>query len=377
MKIIVNATNLRKGGALQVCLSFVYELKSFPENDYFIFLSPAFKDLIDSTDFPNFIKTYFFEYPSRFVIFDKTIQSLNDMEMRISPDCVFTVFGPTYWLPKSNHVMGFANGIHLYKDLPYLKNLSLFNRLKWFILGRYHRFLLRQNTHLYVVETEDVRLRFAKFINVPKEKIKVTHNTFHAVFNEDVKDLRLLPDKESDEFWLISISAFYPHKNLAVIKKIIPLLKNASIRFKFILTLPENEFKTHFEGYSEYIINVGPVYIEQCPYLYSKADALFLPTLVESFTASYPEAMKMKKPILTSDYSFSRSICQNAALYFDPFDPEEICAQILKLANDKALYSDLIENGAKQLNTFPSAYERAKSYLALCKEAGTSNPDIT
>jgi glycosyltransferase involved in cell wall biosynthesis len=264
--------------------------------------------------------------------------------------------------------MGFANGIHLYKDLPYLKNLSVLNKIKWLVLGVYHRFLLKKNTNLYVVETEDVKNRFAEYINVPKDKIRVVHNTFHAVFNDDIEKLGLLPDKDPDEFWLICISAFYPHKNLTIIKDIIPGLKNNSKKFKFILTLPESDFEKHFSGYSDNIINVGPVQIEECPYLYSKADALFLPTLVESFTASYPEAMKMHKPILTSDYSFARSICQNAALYFDPFDPSDIVNQILRLANDQALYNELVKSGINQLTLFPTALDRAKSYLALCKE---------
>lgn len=371
MKIIVNATNLRKGGAIQVCLSFVHELKAFPENNYFVFLSPAFKDLVNPNEFPEFININFFDYPSRFIVLDKTIQSLDEMEACISPDCVFTVFGPTYWQPKSKHVMGFANGIHLYKDLPYLKSLSVLNKIKWFLLGRYHRFLLKKNTDLYVVETEDVRIRFSRFINVCKDKVKVVHNTFHTIFNDEVQTLGLLPDKQTNEFWLVTISAFYPHKNLAIIKAVIPLLENKKIKFKFILTIPESDYINNFDGYSDHIINMGPVRIEECPYLYSKADALFLPTLVESFTASYPEAMKMNKPILTSDYSFSRSICHHAALYFDPYDPKSISEQILKLANDQGLYQDLVENGVKQLAQFPSAHERAEQYLALCQEVAS------
>jgi glycosyltransferase involved in cell wall biosynthesis len=368
MNIIVNATNLRKGGALQVCLSFIEELKFFSEHNYYIFLSPAFLGLIDLDALPSHIKTHFFDFPSRFVLFDKTIQQLNQLENTIKPDCVFTVFGPSYWLPKSRHVMGFANGIHLYKDLPYLKNLSLLAKLKWFLLGRYHRFLLKHHTDKYIVETEDVKIRLSDFLAVPQDKIHVTPNTFHSVFNIPFKDLGLLPDKAPDEFRLVSVTAFYPHKNLTIINELIPYLAKSRFKFRFILTLPDAVFEQNFSTYRDYFYNVGPVRIEDCPYIYSMADALFLPTLVESFTASYPEAMKMQKPILTSDYSFSRSVCNEAALYFDPFNPLAIADQIMALAEDKNLYNSLVEKGLNRLCHFPSARDRAKDYINVCNK---------
>lgn len=368
MNIIVNATNLRKGGALQVCLSFIAELQLFSEHNYYIFLSPAFVDLIDLDALPSNIKTYFFDYPSRFVLFDKTIQQLNRLESQINPECVFTVFGPSYWLPKSKHVMGFANGIHLYKDLPYLKNLSLLAKLKWFLLGQYHRFLLKYHTDKYIVETEDMKIRLAEFLAVSQDKIHVTANTFHSVFNAPFKDLGLLPDKNLDEFRLVSVTAFYPHKNLTIINELIPYLAKSDINFRFILTLPDAVFEQNFSKYREYFYNVGPVRIEDCPYVYSMADALFLPTLVESFTASYPEAMKMQKPILTSDYSFARSICDEAALYFDPFNPASIAEQIVILAENKDLYNTLVQKGLNRLNHFPTARDRANDYINVCRK---------
>ena len=264
--------------------------------------------------------------------------------------------------------MGFANGIHLYKDLPYLSNLPLLAKLKWFLLGRYHRFLLKYHTNKYIVETEDVKIRLANFLAVPQDKIHVTPNTFHSVFNAAFKDFELLPDKNPDEFRLVSVTAFYAHKNLTIINELIPYLEKSSFKFRFILTLPDAVFEQHFSRHRDYFYNVGPVRIEDCPYIYSMADALFLPTLVESFTASYPEAMKMHKPILTSDYSFARSICDDAALYFDPYNPEEIAQQIVKLASDNKLYHSLVKRGDERLNHFPSAYDRAKDYIEVCKE---------
>jgi len=70
----------------------------------------------------------------------------------------------------------------------------------------------------------------------------------------------------------------------------------------------------------------------------------FLPTLVESFTASYPEAMIMKKPILTSDYQFSRTVCLDSALYFNPYNPIDIVSKITHIVTSKDLQEELVKH---------------------------------
>src|SRR5690606_19619774 len=140
-------------------------------------------------------------------------------------------------------------------------------------------------------------------------------------------------------------------------------------KIKFILTLEYDFYRTlMFDNYSDNIINLGPVKIEEGPSLYKECDAVFLPTLLECFSASYPEAMIMEKPILTSDLSFARSICGNAALYFNPVDPSDAAEKIIKIIDDIGLQKELIEKGKERVKVFPTPYERAKEYLRLCEE---------
>ena len=113
-------------------------------------------------------------------------------------------------------------------------------------------------------------------------------------------------------------------------------------------------------------MNIGPVDINDCPYLYSKSDALFLPTLVETFSASYPEAMIMNKPILTSDYPFSRSVCKDAALYFDPYDINDVMSKIFEITSNKDLYNSLINKGSFCVKRMPSFMDMTKKYLDVC-----------
>ena len=101
-------------------------------------------------------------------------------------------------------------------------------------------------------------------------------------------------------------------------------------RFNFVLTLDKNDIKIA-ENNSSYVTFLGKVKIQDCPSLYNNCDFMFLPTLLECFSASYCEAMKMELPILTSDLDFARGICEKAAVYFNPMSVKSIAKCFINL----------------------------------------------
>lgn len=330
-------------------------------------LSPALSKLINRDGHPSNISYYDCNYPIKLSSkhFNKKMAKL---EKEISPDCVFSVFGPTYWKPESPHVMGFANGLYLFDDLPFYSKMNIVSKLKEFLRKNYHKYLLKDNAEHYIVETDKVKERLSSFLDLSLSNISTVPNAYHPSFDAEIADLEILSSKKKNEFRFITVSSFYQHKNLDIINDLIPLLKSEGIDCKFILTIPQNIFESHFDKTSSYLINVGPIEIEQCPYLYNQSDTLFLPTLVECFSVSYLEAMKSKIPIITSDYDFSRGICGEAALYFDPLNPESIVYKIKKIMRDQSLRESLIKEGTKQLKKYPMSFSRTKSYIEICEK---------
>ena len=140
--------------------------------------------------------------------------------------------------------------------------------------------------------------------------------------------------------------------------------KYPNFLFRFILTISPNEFFIN-NVYAKEVLLLGNVSISECPSLYFQSDALFLPTLLECFSASYPEAMFMKKPILTSDIGFAKGICGDAAMYFNPLCPASIGEAIYRLANNVIERDKLIANGIKRLKVFDTYEERTKKYLKI------------
>ncbi len=173
-----------------------------------------------------------------------------------------------------------------------------------------------------------------------------------------------------DGFSMLTISANYPHKNLQIIPKVISYLNEnyKDFNFRFVLTVKNEElFKSCDENILKRVLTIGAVNINQCPGLYSQSDAIFLPTLLECFTAAYPEAMRMRKPILTSNLNFATGLCEDAAQYFAPLNPKDIGDIIYELANNKELRNNLVLKGIDQLKKYDTYEKRAEKYLEIIK----------
>jgi len=367
MKLIINLSNNLVGGGLQVALSFIEECKIFSSHAFHIFLGENVKKQIDVNSFPD----NFIFYNINKVKFWRISRILRPLEKKIKPDCVFTVFGPSYWRPKSPHLMGYAYGHYIYYDYSYYKYISYLKKIKIKIKGLFHLFLFKQQADCFVVETDDAKERLKNLLNI--NKVYVVFNTCGSYYYNYYDFPKKLPEKNIDEIRLITITRYYVHKYLESIPLVINELLNKNIKnVTFTLTLEHKDYERIIpKELRKYVYNAGPINVNECPSLYKECDILYLPTLLETFSASYPEAMVMEKPILTSDLSFAHSICGNAALYFDPFSAKDIADKIELLINNNELCKKLVNSGKERLVDFGTANDRAKKYLNICENIVT------
>lgn len=375
MRLIINSTTLSGTGVSQVAISFINECLDFPENEYYIFLSKTVSKEININLFPKNFHFYNFDFHPLYGINGfKTRKRLRELEKEITPDLVFTVFGPACWTPKSPHVSGFANSYYVFPESPFFKVISIKDKLRIFLLKLGHRFFLKKNGEYFICETDAMARGLCKYLNISSESVFTVSNTYSKIYRDFENSKfseNLLPEKKSFEFRFLILASYDVHKNLGILNEVIPLLEGElkGVQVKFVLTIDENIYKNKFSPNAKNsIINLGRVPIELCPKLYSECDAVFLPTLIESFSANYPEAMIMKKPIMTSDLLFARSICGNSAFYFDPMNSQDIVLKIKEFVENKQLRTDLIEFGLKRVDFFGNAKDRAKNYLKIFKD---------
>lgn len=365
MKLLINASTLSGTGVSQVAVSFISECKKFTQHQYIVYISKSIYANLNINSFPENFSFYIFEKSPL-----KNINSwlrCKKIFKQSSPDCVFSVFGPSYWTPSVPHLQGYAYPHYVYPESPIFKIISFKEILRIRIFKQLHKYFLKRNGKYFVSETEDVSNRLHKYFNIDKDNIYTVSNTYNQeIFKNNNTD----KPSNNPEFKLLSLCSPYLHKNLSIINQVVEVLEKLEpkLKFTFILTIDSRNYNSMFSDKAKrYIRNVGPVAIKDCPDLYRECDAIFLPTLLECFSANYPEAMVMERPILTSDLTFARCVCKDAALYFNPMDPKDIATKLIALSESRPLYESLVSKGLNVLADIPSSSSRALQYLSICE----------
>ncbi|QPQ54427.1 glycosyltransferase [Allosphingosinicella flava] len=181
-----------------------------------------------------------------------------------------------------------------------------------------------------------------------------------------------------DAFKLIYPANYYPHKNIEILEEVAELLQASGMRTVIMTTLNEDEHpaakvflgRCTAKELDSAILNVGRIPEAAVAAFFRSADALLMPTLLETFGLPYAEAMFHGKPILTSDRDFSRAVCGDAAIYFDPLNAKSIADAVIDLIGNKDLYRVLVKQGRERLSTMWSwrdvfnEYQRTISMIA-------------
>ena len=372
MKIIINTAHQRFGGAIQVALSFINECKAFPEHQYHVFVGPGVGKSIEKSSFPENFHFYDFDFGILGLKSARTIQkTLEPLEREIQPDIFISTSGPTYYHSKAPQIIGFNLPLYIYPESPFVQEMSMKQKIKFWFRKKAHYHYFKRDAIAYVVQTDDVRERVKRALGT-KNVYTVTNNHSSFYLDENLSFTPKLPERVPSEFRFLTLTSYYGHKNLELIPAILKVLKNRGItHVKFVLTLKDEDQQRHGLVH-ENIINIGPIKPIECPSLYRECDAMFLPTLAECFSASYPEAMVSKRPIVTTDLGFAKSICGGAALYYEPKNAASAALQIEQLITSHKLQTELVNVGLEELKKFDSPQERARKYLDLCKKY-TSN----
>lgn len=368
MKIIINLSGNYTGGCFQIGFSFLTECRNFREHEYHVLLGEVFYKEFLQYSFPD--NFYFYKVP--LLKWHKLNHYVNDIIDDIKADVAFSIFGPPYVKFSIPHLTGFAQGYYIYPESPYWDVCPLSERIKQFLKKKIHLFLYRKYSDAIVTETTDATERIKRLLG-NKKKYYTVSNTCNSYFTDYKQSFPLLlPERKDNEFRLLMVCTYRPHKNIESIPFVIrKLLERGIQNTRFILTIDSVNFDRIFkeEEIRKYVYNVGYVDSATLPQLYSESDALYLPTFIECFSANYPEAMAMGKNILTSDLGFAHSVCKDAALYFDPCNYEEIADKIDVIQKDETLQSHLRANGYRILKQdIPNSRQRAERYLEICKE---------
>ena len=369
MNILINASNLKKGGGLQVADSVCCCLQHYLQHNFVVVLSGSLEKTIDKIEFFSNATIIRYNLPKKIRTILTGHDSFLDRLVRERKiDVVLTIFGPSLWIPKVLHISGFARAQCLLLDSPYYKIMDRKIFIKSYIQQKVWMWAFKRCADIYFTENEFISIRLQNVLK--KQKVYTITNYYNQIYDDKEAWTRNVILPSFDGITLLTISANYPHKNLPIIVPTARYLhiKYPNFKFRFILTITKEQLGIEIGDIEQDIIFLGGVSLNDCPYLYEQSDIVFSPTLMECFSAVYPEAMRMHKPIITTDLDVSRSLCGEAALYYDALSPEAFGEAIYQLAHDEVLRNDLIAKGDLQLKTYDNYEERTRKLIQIVEE---------
>lgn len=374
MKILVNASTCVVGGGMQVAAAFVSRALQEPGPVSFRFaLSPQVAANLPGLTPHDSRVAIVTPSPARLWQGHASRHALQAIENQFRPDVVFTVFGPAYVRFRSPHVCGFADGWVTHPAKHALSALPALQRARIVATSKYkERHLSRRD--YYWVETETARRGLSRLLRLDATQTKVIANCYAPCFAQYA---RAAGGPRTDAtVRVLTLAGPYPHKQLLIIPEVARLLarRSPTRTYRMVVTLPHDGpevtrfwAKATELGVMSMIQNAGTLRISECPRWYDASDMLFLPTLLETFSATYLEAMVMGRPIVTTDLDFARDVCGEAAQYFSPLSANDAADAIAAVATNSELRQRLVQHGYDRLQLYPTPegkYEQTMRWLA-------------
>ena len=359
MRILIDTARVDSGGALQNCLAILDNAARESRHEWHAVLSPAVaREFPAARDAELASVARIEDRGSLLARLGRARSFLPAIEARLRPDVVYTAFNPALWKARSSpHLLGFAWAHLLYPESPFVR------RAKHPAQGRLAlRTLAKQWSQLrelrsfdfVVVETETVRRRLREVRGITEAEIFVVRNSCSPSFaalaraNEDAPP----QDRRS----VLVPSDYRPNKNLEIVPAVAEALaRRLDAPFEFVLTVPDAApwraiaADADRRGVGDRLRNLGPVPHADFAAAYARAHVVYLPTLLECSTAVFPESFMSRRPLVTSDLDFARELCEDAALYCDPYSAEEAAERIARVLLDEELGDRMTERGQEVL----------------------------
>lgn len=375
IKVLINATTCVVGGGVQVAASFISQAMQDNKDsiDFFYAVSPQVMQNVSLDKRPHNLQVIS-PSPAQLWRGRSARKELAAVESKYNPDIILSIFGPAYHRFTAPHICGFADAWVTHRSRTAMSILSPIRHLYILAKCQYKKWRLSKQDY-YWVEADVAHRGLVRLLGIPPTKIKVIPNSYADYFEKPL--IGEINKSKNNIVRIFCLAAPYPHKNLKIIPDVASLLReNDPDRvYCFIVTLPDDgpvvrKFWAMVDKYGvkNMIENAGRIKLQECPRFYASSDIVFLPTLLETFSATYPEAMVMGKPIVTTDLDFAHNICGDAAAYYSPMSAEAAAKVLGQVARDPRLRESLIANGHNRLKYFPSPKQKYRLMLQWIQE---------
>jgi glycosyltransferase involved in cell wall biosynthesis len=225
-----------------------------------------------------------------------------------------------------------------------------------------------------------------KYLKYPENKITTVYLAPSEIFQKldgqewkkDIVKKYNLPEK-----FVLYVGDVNWNKNLLTlaracksIKTVLVIVGKQAVNEAFDKVHPENKpfvnFLNEF-GKDTQVLRLGYVPDEDLVKIYNLATVYCLPSFYEGFGLSVLEAMACGTPVACSKIASLPEISGEAAIFFDPYNQEDLAISLNRLMRETSLRTTMINKGFLQAGKFSwknTALETVKAYRQVLTRKG-------
>ncbi|MFC1548567.1 glycosyltransferase [Candidatus Omnitrophota bacterium] len=227
--------------------------------------------------------------------------------------------------------------------------------------------------------SHDAKRKISKVFGIGPENLKVVYPSVKAEFITErtgSAEDQLLSRFGLNKPYFLYVGNFKPHKNLRNLISAFEILPQAVKDSHNLLLVGGSEKDTaemekliNTKGLSGRVISVANIKNDDARALMRNAKVFVFPSLAEGFGIPPVEAMASGVPVVSSNLAPMTEVLGDAAIFFDPYDPEDMSKTMLRLLEEKELREECIIRGNKRASLF-NAKDMSSKMLDIIEDAG-------
>lgn len=282
-------------------------------------------------------------------------------------------FSPTHYAPRFSPVPTVISIM----DLSYIHFPKMFKASDLYQLRRWTSYSVKKATKILTISKAS-RNDIIKKYHISEKKVVVTYPGVKMKIRnpEKSQNSKLKTKYGINKDYILFVGTLQPRKNVVRLIEAFSLLLESSKKdvqlllvgkkgwlFDEILNAPKRFDVEENVRLLEFVSD------DELTLLYQNAVFFILPSLYEGFGLPILEAMQHGCPVITSNVSSLPEAGDDAALYIDPQNVEDIASKMNLLLTDEKLRATLVAKGYEQVKKF-SWEKAARETLKVLEEVG-------
>ncbi len=376
MRIAINALSAVAGGGVTYLNQLFRYLSEIDKRNEYIIITTKRGEKILDTNYKNF-NILSFKIPSISIFFRLFWEQfflcyiLKKIKANIlyCPANIGLIFCPFPTIIMIQTVAPFDSNM--------IKKQNLYYWMKFNFLRILTSLSIRKAKKIIFI-SDKAKKKLSHYYKLPAHRTSLIYHGKNLLFKPDLNSdiLNEIKQKYNLNKFILYVSNIYKYKNFLELIHAFSLIIS-KIDHNLNLVLIGKSFDEQYtkllktvvlsNKIEDRVIFLGHVPYEELPYFYVLCQLFVYPSTCENCPNILIEAMSCGAPILSSNIEPMPEICQDAAIYFDPYNPNEIAKKIETVLHNNILLEKLKQNSKRRASSF-SWEETAIKTLGVMEE---------